>query len=69
FIGGQGVTLGYHERPDLTRERFVPDPFGGQGARMYKTGDLVRALPDGSLECLGRNDSQVKLRGFRIELG
>jgi amino acid adenylation domain-containing protein len=69
FIGGAGVTLGYHERPELTRERFLPDPFRGGSARMYKTGDLVRFLPDGNLECLGRNDSQVKLRGYRIELG
>ena len=69
FIGGAGVTLGYHDRPDLTRERFVPDPFRGGDSRMYKTGDLVRVLADGNVECLGRNDSQVKLRGFRIELG
>jgi amino acid adenylation domain-containing protein len=69
FIGGAGVTLGYHERPELTRERFLPDPFRGGDARMYKTGDLVRLLPDGNLECLGRNDTQVKLRGYRIELG
>ena len=69
FIGGAGVTLGYHDRDPLTRERFLPDPFRGGGARMYKTGDLVRYLPDGNLECLGRNDSQVKIRGFRIELG
>jgi amino acid adenylation domain-containing protein len=70
FIGGAGVTLGYHDRPELTRERFLPDPFSQDGgARMYKTGDLVRYLPSGDLECLGRNDSQVKLRGYRIELG
>ena len=69
FIGGAGVSLGYHERPDLTRERFLPDPFAGGTARMYKTGDLVRFLPDGNLECLGRNDTQVKIRGYRIELG
>ncbi len=70
FIGGAGVTLGYHERPELTRERFLADPFaGGADARMYKTGDLVRFLADGNMECLGRNDSQVKLRGYRIELG
>ncbi len=69
FVGGAGVTYGYHDRPELTRERFVPDPFRGGAARMYKTGDLVRLMPDGNLECLGRNDNQVKLRGFRIELG
>jgi amino acid adenylation domain-containing protein len=69
FIGGAGVTLGYHERDELTRERFLPDPHRGPGARMYKTGDLVRYLADGNVECLGRNDSQVKIRGYRIELG
>ncbi|HXN31046.1 MAG TPA: amino acid adenylation domain-containing protein [Polyangiaceae bacterium] len=69
FIGGAGVTLGYHDRAQLTAERFLPDPFRGGDARMYKTGDLVRILADGNVECLGRNDSQVKLRGFRIELG
>ncbi len=69
FIGGAGVTLGYHERDELTRERFLPDPQRGSGDRTYKTGDLVRYLADGNLECLGRNDSQVKIRGYRIELG
>ena len=68
FIGGEGVTHGYHKRPELTAERFLPDPFR-PGSRMYKTGDVVRFLPDGNLECLGRNDNQVKLRGYRIELG
>jgi amino acid adenylation domain-containing protein len=68
FIGGECVTRGYHNRPDLTAERFVPDPFR-PGSRMYRSGDVVRYLPDGNIECLGRNDNQVKLRGYRIELG
>jgi amino acid adenylation domain-containing protein len=70
FIAGTGVTLGYHRRPDQTRDRFLPDPFhAGGDKRMYRTGDLARHLPDGRLELLGRSDNQVKLRGFRIELG
>ncbi|KAG0362902.1 hypothetical protein BGZ54_008442, partial [Gamsiella multidivaricata] len=70
YIGGEGVARGYLNRPDLTMERFLLDPFSKQEhARMYKTGDLVRYLPDGNLVYLGRSDFQVKIRGFRIELG
>ncbi|TMD63194.1 MAG: amino acid adenylation domain-containing protein, partial [Chloroflexi bacterium] len=69
-IGGVGVGRGYYNRPELTAEKFIPDPFSEEpGARLYKTGDLVRYLPGGILEYVGRNDHQVKLRGFRIELG
>ena len=69
-IGGAGVARGYLRRAELTAERFLRDPFSGRDdARMYKTGDLGRWLPDGRIEYLGRNDFQVKIRGFRIELG
>ncbi|MET0340901.1 MAG: amino acid adenylation domain-containing protein [Polyangiales bacterium] len=69
-IGGAGVATGYYQRPDLTRERFVPDPFSPlPGARMYRTGDLGRLRPDGVFEHLGRLDFQIKIRGFRIEPG
>lgn len=76
YIGGNGVGRGYLNNPELTAERFLPNPFQTEkekihdfNSRIYKTGDLVKSLPDGSYEYLGRNDSQVKIRGFRIELG
>jgi len=69
FVGGAGVGRGYLGRPELTRERFLADPFLGGQARMYRTGDLARFQSDGALEYVGRSDDQVKLRGYRIELG
>ena len=69
-IGGVGLARGYLNRPELTAEKFIPDPFSAEAdARLYKTGDLARYLPDGNIEYLGRIDHQVKVRGFRIELG
>ena len=70
YIGGIALAQGYLNRPDLTKERFIPDPFSDSSqARLYKTGDLARYLSDGNIEFLGRSDDQVKIRGFRIELG
>jgi hypothetical protein len=69
YIGGAGVARGYLHRPQLTAEKFIPDPFGKKtGARIYATGDLARRRPDGAVECMGRIDYQVKIRGFRVEL-
>jgi amino acid adenylation domain-containing protein len=69
YIGGVSLATGYLRRPDLTEQRFVPNPFGNPNERLYKTGDLCRYLPDGNIQYLGRIDNQVKFRGYRIELG
>jgi amino acid adenylation domain-containing protein len=69
YISGEGVTRGYLGRPDMTAEKYIPDPFVGGGARMYRVGDLGRWRADGELDYLGRLDHQVKIRGFRVELG
>ncbi|WP_189998859.1 non-ribosomal peptide synthetase, partial [Streptomyces rubradiris] len=69
YVGGAGVARGYAGRPDLTAERFLPDPYGPAGSRLYRTGDRVRMREDGDIEFLGRLDDQVKIRGYRVELG
>jgi amino acid adenylation domain-containing protein len=70
YIGGEGVSLGYLNLPEMTRDRFIPDPFGPDPSKLfYRTGDLVQYLPDGTVAFLNRIDFQVKIRGFRIELG
>src|SRR5262249_38876388 len=70
WIGGAGVARGYLGRPELTAERFIPDPYSdAPNARLYRTGDIVRFRAEGNLEFVGRRDDQVKIRGFRVELG
>ena len=70
YIGGKGLARCYLNQPELTAEKFISNPFSNEpNAKLYKTGDLARYLPDGNIDFLGRGDNQVKLRGFRIELG
>ncbi|PYF83328.1 enterobactin synthetase component F [Marinomonas alcarazii] len=69
YIAGEGLALGYYQRPDLTNERFLPNPYGSEGSRLYVTGDKARWRQDGILEYQGRDDHQIKIRGFRIEIG
>jgi len=69
YVGGVGVARGYHNRPELTAQKFLPDPFAGEsGGRMYRTGDLARLRDDGVIDYLGRTDNQIKIRGYRVEL-
>ena len=69
LIGGDALARGYQNLPDLTSEKFIPNPFSIDGSRrLFKTGDIARYLPDGNIEFIGRTDRQVKLRGFRVEL-
>ena len=69
YIAGDSLSRGYLDRPDLTAERFVPNPFSDSGERLYRSGDIVRYLPAGDIEWLRREDDQVKIRGYRVELG
>lgn len=69
YVSGAGVATGYLHRPELTAERFLDDPYGPPGTRMYRSGDLARRRPDGTLDYLGRADAQIQLRGFRVEPG
>src|SRR5206468_2108646 len=70
YVTGVGLARGYWKQPELTAERFIPNPFDSHGtSRLYRTGDLVRCRPDGNIEFLGRIDEQVKIRGYRIETG
>src|SRR5262249_51175277 len=69
YLGGAGLARGYRNHPDLTAERFVPNPSGEAGSRLYRTGDMARYRPEGNIEYLGRADHQVKIRRFRRELG